>query len=464
MTIAGAPPLTQTDLLRELEPVVEENLERHMRTAKDWMPHEYVPWSEGRDFDGPLGGEAWAAEQSPISEVARTSLVVNLLTEDNLPSYHHEIATVFGRDGAWGTWVHRWTAEEGRHGIAIRDYLLVTRSVDPVALERARMTHMGAGFESANHDDLLRSLAYVSFQELATRISHRNTGKITKDPVADQLLARIALDENLHMLFYRNLLGAALEVAPNQTMRAITEVVKSFEMPGSSIEDFTRKSVQIALSGIYDLRIHHDDVLVAGAARSGASSTSRASTPRARRPATSSTPSSTELDTGGRPLRGQAQQPPRRSSARAGSRARGRLTPSRRSTAQPAPGEAHHQPAAVDPHVEGVHRRGGRSAADRAVLEAEDAAVPRAGHAARLGVDGRPRAAARPGASTGRTARRSGRRDARRAAGPRVAPSPRIRSRPSPSGPRSSTAHRSCQPGGTRCGTSSAWLAPTACR
>ena len=261
MTIAGAPPLSQTDLLRELEPVVEENLERHMRTAKDWMPHEYVPWSQGTDYDGPLGGEAWAAEQSPVSEVARTSLVVNLLTEDNLPSYHHEIATVFGRDGAWGTWVHRWTAEEGRHAIAIRDYLLVTRSVDPVALENARMTHMGAGFESANHDDLLRSLAYVSFQELATRISHRNTGKITKDPVADQLLARIALDENLHMLFYRNLLGAALQVAPNQTMRAVTEVVKSFEMPGSSIEDFTRKSVQIALSGIYDLRIHHDDVL-----------------------------------------------------------------------------------------------------------------------------------------------------------------------------------------------------------
>ena len=39
------------------------------------------------------------------------------------------------------------------------------------------------------------------------------------------------------------------------------EVVKTFEMPGHSIEDFTRKSVQIALSGIYDLRIHRDDVL-----------------------------------------------------------------------------------------------------------------------------------------------------------------------------------------------------------
>jgi acyl-[acyl-carrier-protein] desaturase len=262
MTVVGTPRLSQTDLLRELEPVVEENLERHLRVAKDWMPHEYVPWSEGRNFAGVLeGGVAWSPDQSKMSDVARTSLIVNLLTEDNLPSYHHEIATVFGRDGAWGTWVHRWTAEEGRHGIAIRDYLLATRAVDPEALENARMTHMGTGFESANHDDLLRSLAYVSFQELATRISHRNTGKITKDPVCDQLLARIALDENLHMLFYRNLLAGALQVAPNQTLRAITEVVKSFEMPGSSIENFTRKSVQIALSGIYDLRIRHDDVL-----------------------------------------------------------------------------------------------------------------------------------------------------------------------------------------------------------
>jgi acyl-[acyl-carrier-protein] desaturase len=251
---------SQTQLLLELEPVVEANLNRHLSMAKEWFPHEYVPWSQGRDFDGPLGGEAWAVEQSQMSDVARSALIVNLLTEDNLPSYHHEVATLFGREGAWGDWVHRWTAEEGRHAIAIRDYLLTTRAVDPQQLERLRMDHMSVGY-TAMHDDMIRNLAYVSFQELATRISHRNTGKITRDPIADQLLARIALDENLHMLFYRNLLGAALAASPNQTMRAITEVVKSFEMPGHSIEDFTRKSVQIALSGIYDLRIHRDDVL-----------------------------------------------------------------------------------------------------------------------------------------------------------------------------------------------------------
>ncbi|GAA0983356.1 acyl-ACP desaturase [Acrocarpospora macrocephala] len=252
--------LTQTELLVELEHVVEENLNRHLAVAKEWFPHEYVPYSDGRTFDGVLGGEAWRPEDSTIPEPARVSLVVNLLTEDNLPSYHHEIATTFGRDGAWGTWVHRWTAEEGRHAIVIRDYLTASRAVDPTALERARMTHMETGF-ATEYGTMLQQLAYVSFQELATRIAHRNTGRVSGDPVCERILARVAADENLHMLFYRNLLGAAFELAPSQTMRAVTDVVKSFQMPGAGMQGFARKSVTIAMAGIYDLRLHCDEVL-----------------------------------------------------------------------------------------------------------------------------------------------------------------------------------------------------------
>jgi acyl-[acyl-carrier-protein] desaturase len=253
-------PLTQTQMLLELEPVVAENLNRHLTMAKEWFPHQYVPWSDGRNYDGPLGGDAWTVSDSKMSDVARSALIVNLLTEDNLPSYHHEIATLFGREAAWGDWVHRWTAEEGRHGIAIRDYLLTTRAVDPVQLEQLRMDHMSVGY-TAQHDDMLRSLAYVSFQELATRVSHRNTGKITGDAVGDQLLARVAADENLHMVFYRNLLGAALELDPSQTMRAITDVVTTFQMPGTDIAGFQRKAVEMAIAGVYDIRQHRDDVV-----------------------------------------------------------------------------------------------------------------------------------------------------------------------------------------------------------
>ncbi|WUE04145.1 acyl-ACP desaturase [Nonomuraea sp. NBC_00507] len=253
--------MTQTELLHELEPVVAGELDRHHQMAKEWFPHEYIPWSEGRDFDGIYGGEAWQEGDSKIPEAARISLIVNLLTEDNLPSYHHEIATTFGRDGAWGTWVHRWTAEEDRHGTAIRDYLTVTRAVDPVALERARMQHMENGFIT-DYGTMLQQLAYVSFQELATRISHRNTGRASGDEGCERLLARIAADENLHMLFYRNLLKAAFELDPSQTMRAVTDVVTTFQMPGSNIDGFVRKAMIIANEGIYDLRLHLDDVLM----------------------------------------------------------------------------------------------------------------------------------------------------------------------------------------------------------
>ncbi|WP_354642608.1 acyl-ACP desaturase [Kitasatospora camelliae] len=252
---------TDARLILALEEVVETELNRHLKVAKEWMPHEFVPWSRGRDFDGVLGGEAWSLDQSEVTPLARVSLVVNLLTEDNLPSYHHEIASMFGREGAWGTWVHRWTAEEGRHGIAIRDYLLTTRAVDPVELERARMSHMSEGFESDNAHSMLQSVAYVAFQELATRIAHRNTGHHSGDPICDQLLAKIANDENLHMVFYRNLLRAALEIAPDQAMRAIADVVTDFRMPGHGIPGFERAAAQIAIGGVYNLRIHHDDVL-----------------------------------------------------------------------------------------------------------------------------------------------------------------------------------------------------------
>lgn len=250
---------TQSGVLHELEPVVASNLDRHLSMAREWFPHDYVPWSRGRDFAF-LDGEDWQPEDSPLSPVAKVAMTVNLLTEDNLPSYHREIATRFSRDGAWGTWVGQWTAEEGRHSIALRDYLVVTRGVDPVALERLRMTHTVAGYDSGDKTPLA-AMAYVSFQELATRVSHRNTGRASGCPIADQLLARVAADENLHMVFYRNLMAAALDISPDAAMVAIRDEVVNFAMPGLGMADFAQNAIAIAKAGIYDLRVHHDDVV-----------------------------------------------------------------------------------------------------------------------------------------------------------------------------------------------------------
>jgi acyl-[acyl-carrier-protein] desaturase len=261
---------TDLELLHELEPVVENAVNRHFSMTKDWNPHDYVPWSEGKNYYA-LGGQDWDPEQSKLSEVARTAMIQNLLTEDNLPSYHREIAMNFTMDAPWGTWVNRWTAEENRHGIALRDYLVVTRNCDPIELETLRMETVNRGFSPGqNHQvsgdlfaqSLFDSVVYVTFQERAPRISHRNTGRACNDPVADQLLARVSADENLHMIFYRDISAVGFDIAPEQAMYSLHRVLANFQMPGYVVPEFRRKAVIIAVGGVYDPRIHLDDVVM----------------------------------------------------------------------------------------------------------------------------------------------------------------------------------------------------------
>jgi acyl-[acyl-carrier-protein] desaturase len=250
--------MDQDALLHELEPVAGRLLDKHLAQAKEWFPHEMVPYSRGRDF---VAGEAWDEHEVPMDPAVRSSLFVNLLTEDNLPYYFRTIEAMFGRDSAWGTWVRRWTAEEGRHSIVLRDYLTVTRALDPVALERARM-HQVEGGQVPAPELVTDSIVYVTLQELATRIAHHNTGKLLDDKVGYEVMKRVAADENRPHLFYRDLGTAALEIDPSGMVEAMERQVQDFEMPGTGIVDFEAHAMAIAKAGIYDFTVHHDNVLV----------------------------------------------------------------------------------------------------------------------------------------------------------------------------------------------------------
>ncbi len=245
-------------LLSELTSEAERLMERHLSTSKEWFPHEFVPWSLGRDFEP---GEEWAPDDEKTPPAVRAALVVNLLTEDNLPYYFRDIERMFGDDNVWGAWSKRWTAEEGRHSIVIRDYLTVTRSVDPVELERDRMAQVSAGIVP-EPPSAAEGMAYVALQELATRIAHFNTGKLLDDGYGYKIMKRVAADENFHFLFYRDLVTAALKVNPSELVIAIEKQVHDFEMPGTGIPNFGERAKAIAKAGIYDLQIHHEQILL----------------------------------------------------------------------------------------------------------------------------------------------------------------------------------------------------------
>ncbi len=247
------------ELIETVDPAVDKLMAEHRDRRQHWYAHEYVPWEKGRNFRD----EPWDESQCTISPEARTSLVFNLLTEDNLPYYHalldREVRR-YGEDSALARWNRLWTAEENQHAIALRSYLLTSRNCDPVELENDRMATMQGGFlrEPKMPVDVF---IYTTFQELATRVSHRNAGVYTDEPVAYEIMSRIAADENHHFMFYRGLVLAMLDEAPSLLMESIYRIVTEFEMPGTAIPRFRRRAVVMANAGIYNLRIHHDRVV-----------------------------------------------------------------------------------------------------------------------------------------------------------------------------------------------------------
>jgi acyl-[acyl-carrier-protein] desaturase len=131
--------------------------------------------------------------------------------------------------------------------------------IDPVTLERARMAQVTAGV-SPHPGSIADAFVYLALQELATRIAHYNTGKAL-DTAGYTVMKRVAADENLHYLFYRDMVSAALEIDPSGVIEAMKRQVLNFEMPGTGIMGFAEHARAIANAGIYDLRVHHDAIL-----------------------------------------------------------------------------------------------------------------------------------------------------------------------------------------------------------
>ena len=245
------------ELLEAVEPTVARLLAEHQQRRSHWYFHDLIPWERGQNFKE----VPWDESQCTINERARTSLVLNLLTEDNLPYYHSALERHLPESSIWREWNGIWTAEEGQHAIAIRSYLLTSRNCDPYELEDDRMATMKAGYEP-NWNNPAELMAYTSAQELATRVSHRNAGKITEDEAAFELMRHIAADENHHFMFYKGVMAALLKEAPAIALEGIYRTLTNFQMPGVGIPGFVRRSIEIARAGVYNLRIHHDRVLM----------------------------------------------------------------------------------------------------------------------------------------------------------------------------------------------------------
>ncbi len=248
--------IEQHELIAAVEDDIERLMADHLEKRPTWYAHDLINWEAGRSFVD----EPWDESQCTISPEVREALVLNLLTEDNLPYYHFSIASQFPKDSAIGRWTRRWTAEENQHAIVIRDYLMISRNCDPTALEDDRMATISKGWDSP-WTDPIDIFVYTSAQELATRVSHRNTGVKADDERAYEIMKRVAADENYHYIFYKGIVAAMMQHDPSACVRSMRKVYENFNMPGTVVPKFRRRAALAARAEIYDMRIHAEKII-----------------------------------------------------------------------------------------------------------------------------------------------------------------------------------------------------------
>ena len=168
-------------LMLELEPVVSDTYSRHIDTATPWYAHDYVPFDRGQNFKS-LGGHDWDPSQVTLPDHVTDALEIVLITKDNLAGYHHRLAEHFILAGWWGKWIGRWTAEENLHAFALRQNLVLTRQIDPIANEMVRVEHVMNGRRADDHTQV-EAMVFMTLWERAHAVFLRRLATQIEEPV-----------------------------------------------------------------------------------------------------------------------------------------------------------------------------------------------------------------------------------------------------------------------------------------
>lgn len=236
-------------LILELEPVVQQELRRHIDTEDVWYAHDYVPFDQGENFAF-LGGKDWDPSQVTLPKDVTDALEILLITKDNLASFHREFVFSFILEEKWGRWIGRWTAEEHLHAIALRNYLVVTREIDPAANEDVRVEHVMKGYRADTYSQIER-LVFMAFFERAHAVFCRNLEAKITEPVLKNLIGRIANDEERHEEFFANLVSHLLSSSRDETVDAIARRAAELDVVGGDIDAYADKVQHVAEAGIF---------------------------------------------------------------------------------------------------------------------------------------------------------------------------------------------------------------------
>jgi acyl-[acyl-carrier-protein] desaturase len=238
---------SQFEVIKGMEGFVAENLDTLLKPVEEsWQPTDFLP---------DMTAENWAVQiqehrlrAQAISDDLLVVLVGDMVTEEALPTYQtwlnrlRGITDITGKsDSPWARWSRGWTAEENRHGDLLNRYLYLTGRVDMRAVETTIHHLINNGFDPQTENDPYLGFVYTSFQEQATKISHRNVATLAKkagDDTLHEICGRIAGDEARHERAYKLFMSKVFEADPVSAVRSFATMMKrKIAMPAVAMYD-----------------------------------------------------------------------------------------------------------------------------------------------------------------------------------------------------------------------------------
>ena len=242
--------LAQARVIQSIEPFVNEHLGTLLKpVGESWQPTDWLPDLAAEDWQEQL--HDFRARARDLPDELLVVLVGDMVTEEALPSYQTSLNRFRGvgdptgaSDSPWARWSRGWTAEENRHGDLLNRYLYLSGRVDMRAIETTIHHLISNGFDPHTANDPYCGFVYTSFQERATKISHRNVGDLAKRAGEERLhhiCDQIAADEARHERAYKLFMGQVFERDPSGAVLAFAQMMKTkIAMPALLMEDGKR--------------------------------------------------------------------------------------------------------------------------------------------------------------------------------------------------------------------------------
>jgi acyl-[acyl-carrier-protein] desaturase len=264
-SITAASP--QLEVIKSMEGFLDEQIPSLLCAVNEsWQPSDFLPDMKNKQWIDDLA--EFRQQSNRLPDDVLVVLVGDMVTEEALPTYQTWLNRLRGitdetgvSSSPWARWSRGWTAEENRHGDLLNKYLYLSGRVDMRSVETTIHNLLNNGFNPQTENDPYLGFIYTSFQERATKISHRNVGISAKRAGEDRLhkiCGMIAGDEARHEKAYKLFMAKVFELDPAGAVTAFAKMMRTkITMPAILMDDgkeknlFAKFSLVAQRTGVY---------------------------------------------------------------------------------------------------------------------------------------------------------------------------------------------------------------------